>query len=148
MMLIATTFDIDDRGCGPEFWAIAGSVDHGTHEAVCGPNGGIDTGLPAVPWLSLALFVAHIFTGLLRRAVPKKRLATDRKAFERASPMSRVHADAPPVVVVHGGNDSPVPVQDGRVFAALLRGVDRFLAFVYAAWCASRDQASAARSIR
>ena len=98
----------------------------------------------------------------------KKKFADDPGAFERASPMSRVRADAPPFFVIHGALDSLVPVRDAQHFAALLRaasrapvcyaelahaqhayevfhslrtrnivcGVDRFLAFAYAAWLA------------
>jgi acetyl esterase/lipase len=61
------------------------------------------------------------FVRFLERIVIKKKFATDREAFERASPMSRVRSDAPPFLVIHGALDSLVPVQDARHFAALLR---------------------------
>jgi len=108
------------------------------------------------------------FQRFAERIVIKKKFADDPGAFERASPMSRVRADAPPFFVIHGALDSLVPVRDAQHFTALLRaasqapvcyaelahaqhafevfhslrtrnivrGVDRFLAFAYAAWLA------------
>jgi acetyl esterase/lipase len=46
-----------------------------------------------------------------------------RDAFDRASPMSRVRADAPPFLIVHGDCDSLVPVEEARRFARMLRAV-------------------------
>jgi acetyl esterase/lipase len=59
--------------------------------------------------------------GLLERLVMKRRLVEARDAFDRASPMSRVHAGAPPFLVVHGTNDSLVPVAQARLFVDTLR---------------------------
>jgi len=61
------------------------------------------------------------FVRFLERRVLKKRFAAEREAFERASPMSRVHAGAPPFLVVHGTHDTLVPVADARLFVELLR---------------------------
>jgi acetyl esterase/lipase len=61
----------------------------------------------------------------LERIVMKRRLADAREAFERVSPMSRVNAGAPPFLVIHGTNDSLVPVAEARLFVELLRGVSR-----------------------
>jgi acetyl esterase/lipase len=57
----------------------------------------------------------------LSRLVMKKRLADDPEAFRRASPMHRIHADAPPFFVVHGSHDSLASVEEARHFAELLR---------------------------
>jgi acetyl esterase/lipase len=65
------------------------------------------------------------FVRFLERQVIKKRFAEEREAFERASPMSRVHAGAPPFLVVHGTHDTLVPVADARLFVELLRQVSR-----------------------
>ena len=43
--------------------------------------------------------------------------------YRAASPMTYVSADAPPFFVLHGRNDSLVPVEQGRAFAARLREV-------------------------
>ena len=51
----------------------------------------------------------------------KDRLTTNPEAFEKASPMSRVHAEAPPFFVIHGDRDTLVPVEEARRFSATLR---------------------------
>jgi len=58
---------------------------------------------------------------LLQRYVMKAPLATSRELFEKASPMSRVHADAPPFFVIHGDRDTLVPVDEARRFTETLR---------------------------
>lgn len=58
---------------------------------------------------------------MVERLVLKKRLRDAREEFEKASPMSRVNADAPPFFVIHGTMDSLVPVEDARQFVTLLR---------------------------
>ncbi len=49
--------------------------------------------------------------------------AKDARAFEQASPILRVHADAPPVFVIHGRRDSLVEVEQARQFVGALRAV-------------------------
>jgi acetyl esterase/lipase len=58
---------------------------------------------------------------LLARWVMKQPLADGRTAFERASPMSRVHEEAPPFFLVHGDRDTLVPVAEARRFSEALR---------------------------
>jgi len=58
---------------------------------------------------------------LLEQRVMKASLREAREAYEKASPMSRVHAEAPPFFIIHGDCDSLVPVREAREFAALLR---------------------------
>ena len=48
-----------------------------------------------------------------------------RAAFEDASPMSHVRADAPPFFVIHGSADNLAPVGQAREFSAALREVSR-----------------------
>ena len=57
----------------------------------------------------------------LERTVMKSKLATARDAWERASPMDQVNQGAPPFLVVHGANDTLVPVAEARSFVRLLR---------------------------
>jgi acetyl esterase/lipase len=47
------------------------------------------------------------------------------EVFRAASPTSRVGPDAPPFFVLHGVNDTLVPVETARAFVARLRGVSR-----------------------
>ena len=68
---------------------------------------------------------------LLERLVVKAALDSERDRFDRASPMSRVRRDAPPFMILHGTNDTLVPVGEARLFAELLRDASRS-AVVYA----------------
>lgn len=43
--------------------------------------------------------------------------------YRDASPITLVHPDAPPFFVLHGTNDSLIPVVEGRIFVAALRKV-------------------------
>lgn len=45
--------------------------------------------------------------------------------YRAASPISRVSADAPPFFVIHGRNDTLVPVADARAFVRELRAVSK-----------------------
>jgi acetyl esterase/lipase len=58
---------------------------------------------------------------LLERLVMKTSLADGRRRFEQASPDHRVTADAPPMLVFHGVNDTLVPLGVARHFVAELR---------------------------
>ena len=57
---------------------------------------------------------------LMTRLVMKTR---DLDVFEQASPLAQVHGDVPPFLVVHGRNDTLVPVAEARAFVAKLREV-------------------------
>jgi acetyl esterase/lipase len=59
--------------------------------------------------------------GFLARQVLKSELAEDRERWEQASSMSWVNADAPPFFIIHGTNDSLVPIEQARSFAGMLR---------------------------
>lgn len=53
---------------------------------------------------------------LAERHVLKAKFATDPDRFHAASPMSRVRAGAPPMLIVHGDRDTLVPVAEARRF--------------------------------
>jgi acetyl esterase/lipase len=61
----------------------------------------------------------------LEHLVMKRKYRDAPEVFDRASSMSRVHAGAPPFFVVHGKNDTLVPVGEARLFVRLLREVSR-----------------------
>ena len=65
----------------------------------------------------------EMLTWILEPLVMKAFLADDPEAFRRASPLDRVHADAPPFLIVHGDKDTLAPVDDARRFASDLRAV-------------------------
>jgi acetyl esterase/lipase len=58
---------------------------------------------------------------LLEARVMKASMKENPEAYEKASPMSRVHSDAPPFFIVHGDLDTLVPVDEARRFAGALR---------------------------
>ena len=58
------------------------------------------------------------FVAMLQRLVVKKRLKEHRQVFLDASPITRVRPDAPPFFILHGEDDSLIPVPEGREFAA------------------------------
>ena len=43
--------------------------------------------------------------------------------FRDASPIARVHRNAPPFLVIHGSKDSVIPVEQARSFVERLRAV-------------------------
>ena len=59
----------------------------------------------------------------MQRLVVKKKFATHRQVYLDASPITRVRADAPPFFVLHGTDDSIIPVTEGREFVEALRAV-------------------------
>jgi acetyl esterase/lipase len=68
---------------------------------------------------------------LLERRVMKVPLRTDPAAYRRASPIARVHREAPPFLVIQGDSDSLVPAIGARRFVdALRRGSAAPVAYV------------------
>jgi len=67
-------------------------------------------------WGELRLFEKRIF---------KLTYAEHPEVFRAASPIYRLRHDAPPFFVIHGRNDTLIPVADAREFAHRLRQVSR-----------------------
>jgi acetyl esterase/lipase len=63
------------------------------------------------------------FIAFLQKFVVKKPFAEHRQVYEDASSIRRLRPDAPPFFVLHGQDDSIIPVQEGREFAEALREV-------------------------
>jgi acetyl esterase/lipase len=60
---------------------------------------------------------------MLAKYVLKQRRRDFPDAYQSASSISHVNADAPPFFILHGTNDSLIPVEQGRSFATRLREV-------------------------
>jgi acetyl esterase/lipase len=81
----------------------------------------------AVPLYGVYDFVDEAHLGVpavdefLERFVMRSKLADDRERWEQASPMSWVHAGAPPFFVIHGRNDVVARAAQAREFVRLLR---------------------------
>jgi acetyl esterase/lipase len=65
------------------------------------------------------------FVAFLERFVVKHRRADNPQVFLDASPVNRVRPDAPPFFVLHGSDDSVIPVSEARRFVAALRATSR-----------------------
>ena len=57
----------------------------------------------------------------MERVVMKSSPVTDRELWQKASPLSWASPDAPPMMILHGTNDSLVPVDGARRMARALR---------------------------
>ncbi|MGF2945857.1 alpha/beta hydrolase [Mycobacterium sp. Lab-001] len=65
------------------------------------------------------------FVKLLEKFVVKRKFATHRHVYVDASPIQRLRADAPPFFVLHGRDDSLIPVGEAREFVSELRAVSK-----------------------
>ncbi|OBI47722.1 alpha/beta hydrolase [Mycobacterium sp. E787] len=63
------------------------------------------------------------FVDFLERVVVRKSIARHPEVFRDASPIARVHRNAPPFLVIHGSRDSIIPVEQARSFVERLRAV-------------------------
>ncbi len=61
------------------------------------------------------------FIAFLQKFVVKKRFADTRQVYLDASPITRLRPDAPPFFILHGKDDSIIPVSEGREFADAIR---------------------------
>ena len=58
---------------------------------------------------------------MVGKLVFKKRIEDAPEVWDHASPMSWVGPDAPPMFMLHGTNDTLVPVEQARAFVSMLR---------------------------
>src|SRR5262249_6996502 len=65
------------------------------------------------------------FVEFLERVVVGRRISKHPEIFRSASPIARVHADAPPFLVIHGTGDGVIPVEQARIFVDRLRAASR-----------------------
>jgi len=63
------------------------------------------------------------FVDFLERVVVRRSIDRHPNVFRDASPIARVHHQAPPFLIVHGRNDSVIPVEQARHFVDRLREV-------------------------
>ena len=74
-------------------------------------------------WFSTEGTGRREFIGLLERFVAKTNYDEHPEVYRDASPILDVRADAPPFFILHGTDDSLIPVAEAREFAARLREV-------------------------
>lgn len=129
--------NIAEYGGDPDFVAITGGSagGHLTALAALTPNEpqwqpgfeSADTSVvAAVPiygrydWFSRKGSGRPEFISILQRFIVKMRLADNRQVYLDASPITKVRPDAPPFFILHGEDDSIIPVGEGREFAKAL----------------------------
>ncbi|ORV45617.1 alpha/beta hydrolase [Mycobacterium conspicuum] len=61
------------------------------------------------------------FVEFLERVVVKRTIARHPEVFRDASPIARVHRNAPPFLVIHGSKDNVIPVEQARGFVERMR---------------------------
>ena len=81
----------------------------------------------AVIFYGLPEFTSLLDTGsalarwLIERVVFRKRFRDDRELFRLSQPTSYLSSSAPPILLIHGQNDSLIPIEASRSFAEQLR---------------------------
>ncbi|TVS86984.1 alpha/beta hydrolase [Mycobacterium helveticum] len=134
--------NIADYGGDPDFVAITGGSAGGHLCSLAALTAGdpeyqpgfedADTSVvAAVPvygrydWFSTEGDGRREFIGLLEKFVVKRKFATHRHVYVDASPIRRLRADAPPFFVLHGRDDSLIPVGEAQEFVDELRAVSK-----------------------
>jgi acetyl esterase/lipase len=131
--------NVDKFGGDRNFVAVAGCSAGGHLSALAGltandpemqcelPDGS-DTSVDAVvgiygryDWEDRSTAERARFVDFLERVVVGRKIAKHPDIFRKASPIARVHKDAPPFLVIHGTGDSVIPVEQARSFVAKLR---------------------------
>jgi acetyl esterase/lipase len=129
--------NIASYGGDPDFVAITGGSagGHLTALAALTPNDpewqpgfeSADTSVvAAVPiygrydWFTTEGDRRRQFVGLLQRMVVKKPFRANRQDYLDASPITKIRPDAVPFFILHGEDDSIIPVGEGREFAKAL----------------------------
>ena len=130
--------NIADYGGDPDFVAITGGSAGGHLTALAALTANepewqpgfedADTSVvAAVPiygrydWFSREGSGRPEFIAILQRYIVKKRFVEHRQDYLDASPITKVRPDAPPFFVLHGEDDSIIPVGEGRAFAEALK---------------------------
>ena len=124
---------IAEYGGDPDFIIISGGSagGHLSSFAARDPNDHADTRVQAaVPFYGVYDFTRAdaLHPGMMpfvERSVLKQTWADYPDSFRAASSISYVTEDAPPFFVLHGRNDSFIPVEQARRFVARLRAISR-----------------------
>ncbi len=130
-------------GGDPDFVAIAGCSAGGHLASLAALTPGdpafrgeldvdADTSVDAVvgiygryDWEDRSTRTRRNFQAFLERVVVRRSQSRHPEIFRAASPMARIHQDAPPFFLIHGDQDSIIPVGEARSFRAALAAVSR-----------------------
>ena len=135
--------NVDRYGGDRDFVAIAGCSAGGHLAALAGLTPGdprfrgeltedADTSVDAVvgiygryDWEDRSTPSRANFQGFLERVVVRRKQSRNPEIFAAASPIGRIHAGAPPFHLIHGEQDTIIPVEEARAFRAALEAVSR-----------------------
>ena len=133
--------NVDKFGGDRNFVAVAGCSAGGHLSALAGltPNDpqyeaklpeGADSSVDAVigiygryDWEDRSTPERARFVDFLERVVVRRTIARHPEVFRDASPIARMHRNAPPFLVIHGSKDNVIPVEQARSFVERLRAV-------------------------
>ncbi len=101
-------------GNDPDFQAVLPENSDTAVDAVVGIYGRYD-------WEDRSTAERVRFVNFLERVVVKRTIARHPDVFRKASPIARVHPQAPPFLVIHGSRDTVIPVEQARSFVERLR---------------------------
>ncbi len=135
--------NVDKFGGDRNFVAVAGTSAGGHLAALAGLTAndpdlqcelpeGSDTSVDAVvgiygryDWEDKSTVERVRFMDFLERVVVKRKYDKHPDVFRKASPIARIHSEAPPFLVIHGTGDSVIPVAQAQSFVERLRNVSR-----------------------
>jgi acetyl esterase/lipase len=135
--------NVDKFGGSRDFVAIAGCSAGGHLAALVGLTPGdaafrgelaadADTSVDAVvgiygryDWEDRSTPTRRNFQSFLERVVVGRKQSRHPEIYRAASPLARIHEDAPPFFLIHGEQDTIIPVGEARTFADHLGQVSR-----------------------
>jgi acetyl esterase/lipase len=135
--------NVDQYGGDRDFVAIAGCSAGGHLAALAGLTPGdaafrgelaeeADTSVDAVvgiygryDWQDRSTASRKNFQDFLERVVVQRKQSRHPQLYAAASPLARIHEDAPPFFLLHGEHDTIIPVDEARKFYAALEAVSR-----------------------
>lgn len=135
--------NVDKFGGDRNFVAIAGASAGGHMAALAALTPGdpafrgeltesADTSVDAVvgiygryDWHDRSTPARRSFTDFLERVVVGRKQSRHPEIYEAASPILRIHDQAPPFLLIHGDHDSIIPVDEARAFRDALRARSR-----------------------